>query len=535
MRLYIFITALLLIAFCPKSVCHADNGSIDEKLVKLDKCLKNKSAYDNSKEQRIQKLKDALKKAATAKTKYNACIKLYDEYKSYQYDSAYTYANRSLELATKLNDDNYKVESECAMVFCLVSAGLYKEAFDKMGGVNAKNATAEYKKIYYTIAARLNYDISDYNHAEPYHMAYLKRGSCYTDSLLAILKPNTTEWMYAVGQQQMKEYKYDESRGTFMAMLKKGGFDMHTGAIVTSCIGWMAWKNHEEENAIEYLADAATYDVMSSTKETTALRGLAELLYKHGDMQRAISYIQHSLDDANFYGARQRKIEVGEILPIIETNRYNILKEKSNVLIGGIIIISVLVVVILFTVVNLYRQKRNLQEARNAIRKNNEDIKHAYTQLQEANNIKNEYIGNSFYINSEFIDKMEKLYRMIDRKIQARQYDDLRYSLKESVLNKERDNMFAVFDSTFLKIFPNFVEQYNSMFPENERKIPEKKMSLTTEMRIFALIRLGITESERIAKFLKYSVHTINTYKTRVKNKSLVENDDFEASIMRIS
>ena len=111
MRLYIFITALLLIAFCPKSVCHADNGSIDEKLVKLDKCLKNKSAYDNSKEQRIQKLKDALKKAATAKTQYNACIKLYDEYKSYQYDSAYTYANRSLELATKLNDDNYKVES----------------------------------------------------------------------------------------------------------------------------------------------------------------------------------------------------------------------------------------------------------------------------------------------------------------------------------------------------------------------------------------------------------------------------------------
>ena len=535
MRLSTFITALLLIAFCPKSVCHADNGSIDEKLVKLDKCLKNKSAYDNSKEQRIQKLKDALKKAATAKTQYNACIKLYDEYKSYRYDSAYTYANRSLELATKLNDDNYKVESECAMVFCLVSAGLYKEAFDKMGRVNARNATAEYKKIYYTIAARLNYDISDYNHAEPYHTEYLKRGSRYTDSLLTILKPNTTEWMYAVGQQQMKEYKYDESRGTFMAMLKKGGFDMHTGAIVTSCIGWMAWKNNEEENAMEYLADAATYDVMSSTKETTALRGLAELLYKHGDMQRSTSYIQHSLDDANFYGARQRKIEVGEILPIIETNRYNIQKEKSNMLIGGIIIISVLVVVILFTVVNLYRQKRNLQEARNAIRKNNEDIKHAYTQLQEANNIKNEYIGNSFYINSEFIDKMEKLYRMIDRKIQARQYDDLRYSLKESVLNKERDNMFAVFDSTFLKIFPNFVEQYNSMFPENERKIPEKKMSLTTEMRIFALIRLGITESERIAKFLKYSVHTINTYKTRVKNKSLVENDDFEASIMRIS
>ena len=263
---------------------------------------------------------------------------------------------------------------------------------------------------------------------------------------------------------------------------------------------------------MEYLADAATYDVMSSTKETTALRGLAELLYKHGDMQRSTSYIQHSLDDANFYGARQRKIEVGEILPIIETNRYNILKEKSNMLIGGIIIIiSVLVVVILFTVVNLYRQKRNLQEARNAIRKNNEDIKHAYTQLQEANNIKNEYIGNSFYINSEFIDKMEKLYRMIDRKIQARQYDDLRYSLKESTLSAERKNMYADFDTTFLTLFPDFVERFNALFDESDRKHPAQG-KLTTEMRIFALMRLGITDSERIARFLNYSVNTINTY-----------------------
>lgn len=534
MRLFTFIATLLAIVSYPITAC-ADNENMDLKLKELDKCLKERASYDKNKEQNIGKLKEKLKKATSPKNQYDACIKLYDEYKSYQYDSAYTYAKRSLDLATRLNNANYKVESECAMAFCLVSAGLYKEAFDKLDGVSVANVDSAYKKIYYTMAARLNYDISDYNHSEPYHEAYLKRGSNYTDSLLALLKPNTAEWMYAVGQQQMKEYKYDESRGTFMAMLKKGGLDMHMGAIVTSCIGWMAWNNKEYDTAMDYLTDAAMYDLKSSTKETTALRGLAELLYKNGDIQRATNYIQHSLDDANFYGARQRKIEVGEILPIIETNRYNILQEKSNMLIAGIIIISLLVVVILISLFTLYKQKRNLQEARNVIRKSNEDLKIAYTQLQEANNIKNEYIGNSFYINSEFIDKMEKLYRMIDRKIQARQYDDLRYSLKESVLNKERDNMFTVFDSTFLKIFPNFVEQYNSMFPESERKVPEKKMSLTTEMRIFALIRLGIMESERIAKFLKYSVHTINTYKTRVKNKSLVENDAFEARIMQIS
>lgn len=225
---------------------------------------------------------------------------------------------------------------------------------------------------------------------------------------------------------------------------------------------------------------------------------------------------------------------MGEILPIIEANRYEILRSKTNVLIGAVAIISVLVIIILIAFFYLYRQKKILQQARNVIRESNDALQVANAQLQEDNNIKNEYIGNSFYINSEFIDKMEKLYKMIDRKIQTRQYDDLRYSLKESVLIKERDNMFTVFDSTFLKIFPNFVEKYNSLFPENERKMPEKN-SLTSEMRIFALIRLGVSESERIAKFLKYSVHTINTYKTRVKNKSLIENDLFEQEIMKIN
>lgn len=124
---------------------------------------------------------------------------------------------------------------------------------------------------------------------------------------------------------------------------------------------------------------------------------------------------------------------------------------------------------------------------------------------------------------------------MINRKIAARQYDDLRTSFKEADLNKERDNMYASFDETFLKLFPGFIAAYNKLFPAEEHTRSENEKSLTSEMRIFALIRLGICETERIAKFLNYSIHTINTYKTRVKNKSLVSNEQFEAKIMEIA
>lgn len=535
-----YILIVLFAAFAVVEANAQNEDSLKEKLVQLDECLQKKTEYDKAKEKEILKYKEALYGARGGKAKYEACVRLYDAYKSYQYDSAYAYANRSAALASQLNNADYQAEAGCAMTFCLLSAGLYKEAFDKLGSINAWNISQPYKKKYYDMVIQLNYAISDYNHAEPYHATYMKRGNDYTDSLLAITPKDSPAWQYAVAQKQMKEYKYDESMATFAHMLNTSKIDLHTKAIVTSCLGWMRWHAEEEKTAMLYLAEAAMCDVKSSTKETTALRGLAELLYKNGEIQRATEYIQLSLDDANFYGARQRKIEVGEILPIIEANRYEILRSKTNVLIGAVAIISVLVIIILIAFFYLYRQKKILQQARNVIRKSNEALKstniqlqETNIQLQEANNIKNEYIGNSFYINSEFIEKMEKLYLTVDRKIQTRQYDDLRYSLKESVLKKERDNMFTAFDSTFLRIFPDFVEQYNNLFPESERKVPEK-MSLTTEMRIFALIRLGISESERIAKFLNYSVHTINTYKTRVKNKSLVDNEIFEDNIMMI-
>ena len=313
-----------------------------------------------------------------------------------------------------------------------------------------------------------------------------------------------------------------------------GDIDTHTKAIVTSCIGWMNWQQERLDEAMEYLAEAAKCDVMASVKETTALRGLAELLYMRGDISRSDRYVQMSLKDANFYGARQRKIEVGTIMPIIEQGRYRIMETQRNTLIITVAVVSLLIVAILALLLSYYREKRKLQEAHSVIAESNRELKIANTRLHEANKIKNEYIGNSFYVNSEFIDRLEKLYRMIDHKIHARQYEDLRYTLKEATLAKERGNMFAAFDATFLKIYPTFVEQYNSLFPEEERKSPEKGHLLTTEQRIYALIRLGVTESERIAKFLKYSVHTINTYKTRIKNKSLVEREQFEARIMMI-
>jgi type II secretory pathway pseudopilin PulG len=216
----------------------------------------------------------------------------------------------------------------------------------------------------------------------------------------------------------------------------------------------------------------------------------------------------------------------------VEKNHYEDLQRERNLLLVSILLAILIAVVTLLSYAYIRRQNRRLKEARQGIEERNRQLEEANAQLSEANAIKTEYIGNSFYINAEFIDKMAQLYKMVDRMIVTRQYEELRRSLKESTIDKERDQMYASFDATFLKIFPTFVNDYNALFPDTEQNYPAE--GLTSEMRIFALIRLGIMETERIAKFLDYSVHTINTYKTRVKNKSWVENERFEAEIMKI-
>jgi hypothetical protein len=522
---------ILLSLFAPCITVAADNEAI---LTQLDKSLAKKAQYERIKVARIDRLRSALAaRHAHPAESYRLSKQLFDEYKSYKYDSAYHYATQALQVASRLHNADHMVSARCDLVFCMLSAGLYKEALDEAQTIDITQASAESRKLYYNTLTRLYYDLSDYNRAAPYQKRYLAMGSAYTDSLLRYVGQSAPDSLYAVGMRQMKESQFEASQASFKALLQLPEVDLHTRAIVTSSLGWICIILKDQARAIDYLAQAAICDNETVTKETTALCSLGGLLYKRGDIQRATDYVRLSMADANFYDARQRIIQSGQILPIIEQDRFNIMKSQRNAFIGVAVVSALLVVALLGFTIIIRGQMRRLQKARRAIERTNHALQTTIEQLSEANEIKDEYIGRSFFANSEYVAKIEHLFRTIDRKITARQYDDLRSSLRESTLKSERENMYASFDETFLKLFPHFVEGYNELFAEADRKIPADK-SLTTEMRIFALIRLGVTDAERIASFLNYSVNTINTYKTRVKNRSTVANDLFEQRIMEL-
>ena len=504
---------LILVMLC--SAFPAFAGT-DDALRRLDAELQKKALYDEAKEARIKQLQDRAMLATTDSESFRLYQQLFGEFASYNFDSAHSCASHLREIALRMKDKDCLLIADCDCVFCLMSAGFFKEAFDTVARIDTTGCSTRATARYYETMVRLNFAMADYNYEEDWRPGYIQEGCAWSEKLLSVLDRQSDDWHYHHADLAMKSGRTAESTAEFIYLLSRD-IDLHRRAIVTSCLGWMYMQDGEEDKAVEYLAEAAICDLQSSTKETTALRMLADVLSRQGQTDRPTRYVRESFEDANFYDARQRKIEVGAVLPIIEQNRNEILQRERNTLLASIIVAILIILVAAGVIVFIRRQNRKLDEVN--------------ARLAEANDIKAEYIGSSFYANSEFIEKLAELYKTVDWMLATRQYEELRRSLKRSAISKERDQMCESFDTTFLKIFPDFIEEYNALFREADRVVPQH--GLTTEMRIFALIRLGITESERIARFLDYSVHTINTYKTRVKNKSLVENDRFEDEIMK--
>ena len=528
MRKSIHIIALLLFVLFPLQ--GRDRG--EPWLEELDAELARKGEYDAQKEARIVQLRGRLRASLDDRERYNVSRALYEEYQSYKYDSAYAYAQEMARLAAGAEHPDARVEAGCATTFCLISAGLYKEAFDVMEALDVEGVSPTTLLEYYKMQVRLNYSARGYSQTPPFWDEYTWVGEEYSRKIMEMVPEDSPTWLEYRANYLMESAQYEEGIAAFNRLLSDENLDFHSRAIFASSVGWLQHCLGRDDEAIKSLCESAIFDLKSSTKETTALRMLADYLTRRGEVERPSRYVRESFDDANFYNARLRKLEVGAVLPLVEKNHYDSLQRERNRL---AVVIVLLVAAVLAAVAALWfirRQNRRLHEARATIEERNAQLEAANAQLAEANEIKSEYIGNSFYINSEFIDKMSQLYKMVDRMIVTRQYDELRRSLKESTIDKERDEMYESFDHTFLKIFPTFVNDYNALFPDAEQRFPAE--GLTPEMRFFALIRLGITETDRIAKFLDYSVHTINTYKTRVKNKSWVENERFEAEIMKI-
>ncbi len=526
---------LLLGLFLVYSPCAFSASTTDSLLNELSRSIQNKERYMNEKNEKLEELKRPLRSGGDLSLlqQYTIYDNLQNEYRTFKYDSAFAYVLKLLDVSRKLNDPVRVTYSKLNLGLVLLSSGMYTEALDSLNTIRLAGMPDSIKLHYYALRARSYYDLAGFTQDAYYSPRYNRLGGSYIDSALAML--DTADMQYfGLNGMKLEGTSPDEAEKYFQTVIARFNPSLNQYAMAANSLGNIYYKLGNNDKALEMMTRAAIADLQASIKEGVALMTLAEFLYNTGDEGRAYDYIKQALEDASFYGAKQRKIQVAAILPIIEGERLVTVEgQRSRLVVYAIVVTLLSVLVILFAYI-IFRQLKQLREAKRTVTEANNSLQEINKSLLEANIIKEEYIGHSFNAYTSYLDKIDKFKKSIDNKLMAKKYDEIGQVMKSINIRKEREAIYQSFDRIFLRLFPNFVSSFNAYFNEEDRIILKDKDSLTIELRIFALIRIGINDHEQIAKILEYSVSTIYNYKTKVRNRSVLPNEEFEKRIMEI-
>jgi len=343
--------------------------------------------------------------------------------------------------------------------------------------------------------------------------------------------------------------QYDEALKLLLPYFPTIKENNHDRAIIAFSISEAYHGKGERNLEKRWLTISSIYDIRSATKEYISLRSLAFILYEDGDINRAYNYIKRSLEDALFCNARLRTIEISQMLPIIDKAYQLQTEAHQRDLIISLVSISILSLFLIIAILFVYRQMKKLALTRKHLSIANEQLSNLNKELSltnqqlkatnntlgEANIIKEEYIGRYMDQCSVYIDKLDEYRRLLNKTAVAGKIEELLLKIKsKQFIEDELKEFYDNFDSTFLQLFPTFVEEFKALLSDHEDVTLKSGQLLNTELRIFALIRLGITDSVKISHFLRYSLSTIYNYRTKLRNKAIGERGEFEENVMRI-
>ncbi|WP_183565684.1 DUF6377 domain-containing protein [Mucilaginibacter sp. SP1R1] len=531
MRIYLPVLFLVIFGYSAFA-----SSKTDSLLTELKRELTKKKFYDDQKETHIKQLKASLLSTPLANynSRYQLCSNIYEEYKVYQFDSAYVYINKMQNISNIINDVPKQSDCKIKLGFILLSAGMFKEAFDCFNGIDVHLLNSESKIEYYSLKARAHSDLADYDN-NVYYSEYNNTLSIkYLDSTIALCKPNSYDMLMQQGNKQVRMGETQKPSEYFLSLLNNYKLTTHQRAMVATGLSSFYAQPSQIEERTNLLIIGVINDIRSSTKETLASFELGDLLYKNDNVKDAYIFIDQAMNDAEYYGARLRKIKIGAVLPIVAAQKLMLMEKEKNKFLIYLLSIAVVSVLVLMVSFIIFNQLKRLKAKEKIIEEKNIELESINDKLVEDTRIKEEYIGYFFNVISGYILKLEKLKRNIDRKLSARKYDDIQLAVNEINIKKERDLLFYTFDHIFLKIFPNFITVFNSLFKEEDQIWPKDHEVLNTDLRIFALIRMGIDDNETIANILEYSVNTIYVYKMRIKAKAIVPGDLFDQKIMGV-
>ncbi len=555
---------LLLTLFCVLNVS-AESLNLDSLYKCLDETIAQSDKYVNQREDRINTLRTQLMQTSAEREKYTLSFLLYQEYQSFRNDSAIYFLSECITSSEKMNKQITANDCRALMAYQCSTSGMYMESFDILAKVDTMMLDKRGKSDYYLASCHLYRELAFYTKVPKLKEYYSERYVLYRKLLNSNLD-STCGYYYMIKQLAFSERGDNRNAllisDTWLSKVKKGSHDYAIAAYYRSIL-----YGHEHSDIrnmqMYWLAESAMSDISNAIMDQGSLWMLAGMLNEDGQLQRSYSYIRFSWDCANRFSTRVRSWQITPLLSTIDKN-FQDQSARTNrqllMLVTGISIISILFLILLFYV---DRQRKRLSETQRKLKganaklstlntqlihvndnldstnirlsATNGQLSDAVSKLNESNRVKEEYIGRFMRLCSSYIDKMDSYRKKVNKQVRNREFDEIiKSTASQEIKEKDLNELYYNFDSAFLQLFPNFVNDFNSLLRPEERISLTAQDVLSTDIRIFALIRLGIDDSSKIAEFLHYSVNTIYNYRAKIKNGAISDRENFEKHVKDI-
>lgn len=539
MQRYIAII-ILFIATATSSMADT-NGEL---IQRIDSIIDNITQIYGKKQARIDFYKSMAHKSQKPETLLSAYDKLYDEYFVFQFDSAMVYADKAITLADRIGDKFHHDKCRIEKASLLGVGGLYGEAVALLDEIDSTHLDNKLR-FDYTIAYYFIYTYwADYCHDYYYSPRYHERANNYLKQAVTMLRPTDSYYNFFWGEYFIYVERNDKrAREHYFKTLSTAPVESRWYAMAAYAIANNYSANNNNNKYEEYMLRACISDLLNCTRENLAMQDLAMYLFKKGDdnILLAERYINFAMDDAKNYNNRLRIIEISQKLPVIVSTYREKLSSQNNIMrfaLFGVSILFAFVVVLLYFYSRqnqlLARQRHELSESNNLLSSLNDKLNTLNSRLLDTNSRRERLAKLYIDLCAKYIDRLSKFETLVKRKIKVGQVNDLLNTASSSRLSEEDAATFMnSFDTAFLDLYPSFVDEFNALLRTDEQIVPSHKGRLTTELRIYALIRLGVKESSEIAALLFYTPRTIYNYRSTIKSRA-INRETFECDVEQL-
>lgn len=535
MRYYLSKILPILLALISPIAAHPLSQANDSLLKVLDSTIAESSEYCKIRERSAQKIRESITPRSTLAEQYDAADRLFKVYYAYQYDSVVHYLNRKIELSRLMADSAKFTADEIMRARINASIGAFTVARDILSTITKTDLDSVTLVNYLETSAYLYENMSSNSNDSEYREDYSRMSRHYVDHLMKIVSPDSPLY-----KQYLCKKLYNE--GNLTAALKISDDLISSeapGSINYASYAYSRSKIYEalgnDEKMMHWLILSAVSDLRSAIRDNASLSLIAQRLYDNGEIKRAYNYISKSMDDAIDYNTPYRKMQLSGFLHIIDQSSQTQLNQRHKEIVTLTIAVAVLLIItaaaFIYTIFLLKRKKRLAMH----LQAEKEQTERLSERLARANEIKEQSIKTFLELSSADIYRLSEYRRQVTSKLNARRYNELlELSQSTDFSSREADEFYHNFDEAVLKIFPGFVDEFNTLLRDDERIVLKKPDTLTPELRIYALIRLGINSSNDIARLLRYSMSTIYNYRMKMRRKVKDPDSDLDMLVMEI-